>query len=599
MKAISYLILIILTIISCKTSEVFKCDYEDEKARYQAAQTEYFRDAGPANCEAVKNAALDFQRVLEGCDDYNRYANQLNEYIESSCTQTPVIKTGQASFWMAADPGCGAITVNIDNKTANITGFHFNGVADCNATGKATFTLSPGTYTYTAACTGESWSGEVTVTADGCTPVKLEPKPPVSGVVLLNFAYKEKYTILSGTDYQKDGVYQLGEMTIDKYGNKYVLVTGTSPRTKDNDFSGTPLFGPLNLLKFDTNGNTIWCEYVPSTYHERAEHFDIKTDINGNVYLLIRWLTNTSDWTHRFDLFKFKSGSNAPGDISKIFERRDLASTEVQMDIDNYGNIYFPIVESTPLGRNTNGTLDYIRNHKIIKINSEGQIEKELLLLSSKNYITDVRINIDKDGNIYYGFVGGGSGISMITNHELIPWDNKNKNNVVVKFSNSLETILWIKDSAFIPDYSGKDGYLYDIYDSQTIRQYNWHGEQLWERVFQPEGDIKSIEADESGNVYIGWASNGRRMENGQKYEYVLVSKYSSTGAKIQDFKIIGDEGRVEATDIAIYDKEVFVTGSIWCGRFWGEESNFQFNFSNATLRIPNPTQMFLARIQD
>ena len=81
--------------------------------------------------------------------------------------------TGQAMFWTAFDRGCGNITVVCNGISRVISGFYATSIPGCGASGCATFDLSPGTYSYSASCTGGwSTSGTVTVTAGGCIRIQ-------------------------------------------------------------------------------------------------------------------------------------------------------------------------------------------------------------------------------------------------------------------------------------------------------------------------------------------------------------------------------------------------------------------------------------------
>ncbi len=81
--------------------------------------------------------------------------------------------SGEGMFWIASNFGCGNITVTIGGISKLITGFYNTTIPDCNASSAATFNLTPGTYTYTASCTGLNWSGSITITANGCTKIQL------------------------------------------------------------------------------------------------------------------------------------------------------------------------------------------------------------------------------------------------------------------------------------------------------------------------------------------------------------------------------------------------------------------------------------------
>ena len=80
--------------------------------------------------------------------------------------------TGQGMFWINTDQGCGNITVVCNGITRTISSFYAS-APSCGASGCATFDLSPGTYSYSASCTGKTWNGNITITAGGCSKVQL------------------------------------------------------------------------------------------------------------------------------------------------------------------------------------------------------------------------------------------------------------------------------------------------------------------------------------------------------------------------------------------------------------------------------------------
>lgn len=81
--------------------------------------------------------------------------------------------TGQVLFWTKSDLGCGNINVNFNSLSGTISSFYSGGAPACGATGSATFSRSPGTYSYSASCTGKTWSGQVTITAGTCSKIEL------------------------------------------------------------------------------------------------------------------------------------------------------------------------------------------------------------------------------------------------------------------------------------------------------------------------------------------------------------------------------------------------------------------------------------------
>lgn len=80
--------------------------------------------------------------------------------------------TGNATFWVQSDLGCGNITVVI-NGISRFISYYYSSNPSCNASGSANFELPAGTYSYSASCTNMTWSGTITVTNGGCSTMKL------------------------------------------------------------------------------------------------------------------------------------------------------------------------------------------------------------------------------------------------------------------------------------------------------------------------------------------------------------------------------------------------------------------------------------------
>lgn len=82
--------------------------------------------------------------------------------------------TGQLMVWTATDWQCGTISVSCGGYSGGVSQYYYSGTPSCGASGCATFTLAPGTYTVSASCSSRSWpGGTYTVTAGGCNTVKL------------------------------------------------------------------------------------------------------------------------------------------------------------------------------------------------------------------------------------------------------------------------------------------------------------------------------------------------------------------------------------------------------------------------------------------
>lgn len=81
--------------------------------------------------------------------------------------------SGKALFWTSSDLGCGNITVTLSATTGVISSYYNSGTPDCGATGCANYTLPAGTYNFTAKCSTKNWSGSITITANGCSKMRL------------------------------------------------------------------------------------------------------------------------------------------------------------------------------------------------------------------------------------------------------------------------------------------------------------------------------------------------------------------------------------------------------------------------------------------
>ncbi|MBS1775927.1 MAG: hypothetical protein JSS64_06560 [Bacteroidetes bacterium] len=80
---------------------------------------------------------------------------------------------GQVMFWTQTNSNCGSITVNCGGYSASVSSYFSSGAPSCGANGCATFTLPPGTYSYTAKCSSKNWNGTVTVSSNGCYKMQL------------------------------------------------------------------------------------------------------------------------------------------------------------------------------------------------------------------------------------------------------------------------------------------------------------------------------------------------------------------------------------------------------------------------------------------
>jgi len=79
-------------------------------------------------------------------------------------------QTGSVKFWINQDFGCGNITVNLNGNGSSVITGYFGSAPDCsNTSGGGNFSdLSPGNYSFSASCSGKTWSGTATIQENGC-----------------------------------------------------------------------------------------------------------------------------------------------------------------------------------------------------------------------------------------------------------------------------------------------------------------------------------------------------------------------------------------------------------------------------------------------
>ena len=152
----------------------------------------------------------------------------------------PTIPTGPSSgdvmFWTSSDLNCGNITVAVGSSVKLITGFYNTSIPTCGAANTASFTLSPGTYSYAASCTGKTWNGTFTVTAGGCSSVQLTAAGGGGG----------------GTTTGQGMFWIASDLGC---GNITVVCNGTS-RTISSVYGSAPACGASGIATFDLSPGT-------------------------------------------------------------------------------------------------------------------------------------------------------------------------------------------------------------------------------------------------------------------------------------------------------------------------------------------------------
>lgn len=93
----------------------------------------------------------------------------------SSSSSSGSTSSGKVTFYTQTDLGCGTITVTVSGQGSQyISSYYSSGISGCDKSGCANFTLPPGTYSYSASCSGYNWGPtSFTVTANGCLKYQL------------------------------------------------------------------------------------------------------------------------------------------------------------------------------------------------------------------------------------------------------------------------------------------------------------------------------------------------------------------------------------------------------------------------------------------
>jgi hypothetical protein len=161
---------------------------------------------------------------------------------------------GVATFYFNQNGASATVTVN--GQTANVTTAYLTGAPLCgiNDTGCASFSLPAGTYAYTASSATAHWSGNITITAEGCTEVLL---PQATGAVVF-WTHTASYGIIT------------------------VNINGGSEKITSSVTGGTPACGFAGCANFNL---------VPGTYAYSASATNGAT-WNGNVTITLNGCNN-------------------------------------------------------------------------------------------------------------------------------------------------------------------------------------------------------------------------------------------------------------------------------------------------------------------
>ena len=107
------------------------------------------------------------EATIYGCMDPSSTNYNPSATIDNGTCQY----TGQAVFWYNSN-GSNA-TVYVGGQTGYITNYYSTYNPNCGSNGCANFTLPVGSYSFSASSTWSTWSGNITITKNGCSKMLL------------------------------------------------------------------------------------------------------------------------------------------------------------------------------------------------------------------------------------------------------------------------------------------------------------------------------------------------------------------------------------------------------------------------------------------
>uniref|UniRef100_A0A832LJZ3 T9SS type A sorting domain-containing protein n=1 Tax=Ignavibacterium album TaxID=591197 RepID=A0A832LJZ3_9BACT len=295
--------------------------------------------------------------------------------------------------------------------------------------------------------------------------------------------------------------------------NGSVYVGGQISRT-----TGHP---DLGVIKYNSNGDTLWVRYYNSPGNEGGEYFDLTLDKFGNVIITGSSIGTNS--TSDYATIKYDANGN------ELWVRRyddGDSDTPIALAVDDLGNIY---VTGTSWRVNQN------YNIVTIKYNNDG----DSLWTYSYN-------GFDNSGDFAKDIALDSQGNVFITGTEDYYWSPTGTDYIIIKCNPSGDTLWTAK-------YDGTGTGFYD------------------------DDYVRAIAVDNSGNVYVTGESF-----NENNYLDIVTIKYNSYGDSIWVKRYRGAAtGDEKVTDIAVDSSgNVFVTGSIVVNNSGADYVTIKYNAS-------------------
>jgi hypothetical protein len=195
LRAVSLSVIAFLLIVNSSCSEsddepsTNSCDTQIEQLADIMYDDSMAFSSNPtvANCQALRLSYLNLYNKMVQCDYPTDDIYEGYQYMQSlDCSTFDGSggggsggggggggTTGSLTVWSQVDHGCGNISVTVNGSTQIVSSYYSSGAPSCGSSGCANFTLNPGTYSISASCSSYTWNATLSVTAGGCSTLKL------------------------------------------------------------------------------------------------------------------------------------------------------------------------------------------------------------------------------------------------------------------------------------------------------------------------------------------------------------------------------------------------------------------------------------------